>query len=50
MPEIEDGVSAEALVEMRWGWGGDVWTRLIGWEGVKIKTMMFGQDVWGDVA
>jgi hypothetical protein len=21
MPEIDGGVSAEALVEMRWGWG-----------------------------
>lgn len=46
MPEIDGSVSAEALVEMRWRWGGGVWTRLIGWEGVKIKTMMFGQDVW----
>lgn len=22
MPEIDGGVSAEVLVEMRWGWGG----------------------------
>lgn len=43
MPEIDGGVSAEVLVEMRWG---GCLTRLIGWEGEEIKTMMFGQDVW----